>query len=332
METPQAPGWYDDPQQPDQLRYFDGVVWTQHVAPRRTRTGGAAADAGNTATAGTAPTPGTTPTPGGEPIVPEWERHPSQRSWHQPGPQGGGGAGAAPGGGAPGAPQGHWYPGGWTGQSGQPGPPTQPGWPGQGGPPGTGWPAPYAAPGQRVTPDGVPLAPYGIRVAAFFMDGIIRYLLVALFGGVFLYRAIQPMMSDLTDALANGDVQAYLDALGRIDAGAMAGFSVVSIAVAVVYNVSFLVRWGATPGKRIANISVRLRDRPGTPSFTTAVRRYGFVAVVNALGNVPGLGLLTLPVWAVDHLFPLWDPQRQALHDKVAGTVVVVGPQRRPGQ
>lgn len=28
-------GWYDDPDSPDQLRYWDGVVWTEHVASKR---------------------------------------------------------------------------------------------------------------------------------------------------------------------------------------------------------------------------------------------------------------------------------------------------------
>ncbi|HEY3190033.1 MAG TPA: DUF2510 domain-containing protein, partial [Solirubrobacteraceae bacterium] len=33
-ETPSAPaGWYADPRQPSQLRYWDGAAWTQHVAP-----------------------------------------------------------------------------------------------------------------------------------------------------------------------------------------------------------------------------------------------------------------------------------------------------------
>ena len=30
----QPSGWYDDPQDPNQLRYWDGVVWTGHVSPK----------------------------------------------------------------------------------------------------------------------------------------------------------------------------------------------------------------------------------------------------------------------------------------------------------
>jgi uncharacterized RDD family membrane protein YckC len=36
-ERPERAGWYDDPDNSEQLRYFDGVVWTDHVTPRRTR-------------------------------------------------------------------------------------------------------------------------------------------------------------------------------------------------------------------------------------------------------------------------------------------------------
>ncbi len=35
MSTPTAPGWYEDPEDPDQLRYFDGIVWSSHTTPRR---------------------------------------------------------------------------------------------------------------------------------------------------------------------------------------------------------------------------------------------------------------------------------------------------------
>ena len=34
----QPSGWYDDPNDASQLRYWDGVVWTSHVAPRKSPT------------------------------------------------------------------------------------------------------------------------------------------------------------------------------------------------------------------------------------------------------------------------------------------------------
>src|SRR5690349_6294012 len=34
MSTPEA-GWYDDPWSATQYRYWDGAMWTPHVAPRQ---------------------------------------------------------------------------------------------------------------------------------------------------------------------------------------------------------------------------------------------------------------------------------------------------------
>src|SRR5699024_1647698 len=37
MSIPERAGWYDDPEDDTQLRYFDGVIWSDHRVPRRTR-------------------------------------------------------------------------------------------------------------------------------------------------------------------------------------------------------------------------------------------------------------------------------------------------------
>ena len=34
----QPSGWYDDPTDPDLLRYWDGVTWTTHTAPKKSPT------------------------------------------------------------------------------------------------------------------------------------------------------------------------------------------------------------------------------------------------------------------------------------------------------
>ena len=33
---PERAGWFDDPHDSEQLRYFDGILWTDHTTPRRT--------------------------------------------------------------------------------------------------------------------------------------------------------------------------------------------------------------------------------------------------------------------------------------------------------
>lgn len=34
--NPDRAGWFDDPDHAEQLRYFDGIIWTDHTTPRRT--------------------------------------------------------------------------------------------------------------------------------------------------------------------------------------------------------------------------------------------------------------------------------------------------------
>ena len=46
MDMPTRAGWYDDPENDQQLRYFDGVVWSKHTTPRSTRPAAAAAQPG----------------------------------------------------------------------------------------------------------------------------------------------------------------------------------------------------------------------------------------------------------------------------------------------
>ena len=76
-------------------------------------------------------------------------------------------------------------------------------------------------------------------------------------------------------------------------------------------------------------ISVRRADRPGAPGVATAIKRYLLVIVTGVLGLIPVVGSLGGLVTIIDLLFPLWDQKRQALHDKIGGTVVVKGAPRR---
>jgi uncharacterized RDD family membrane protein YckC len=79
----------------------------------------------------------------------------------------------------------------------------------------------------------------------------------------------------------------------------------------------------ATPGKLALGLRVRLRDRPGPMPLWTVLLRwasqfgYSIVSVVPVLGTVLGL------YWLLDHLWPLWDGKKQAVHDKIARTNVV---------
>lgn len=96
------------------------------------------------------------------------------------------------------------------------------------------------------------------------------------------------------------------------------GGAVISLVMAGVYyavlNGSEL---GQTFGKRAMGIQVRdIGASGGTIGVQRAALRY---VTVGLFRIVPFFGLFTL----LDGLWPLWDRHRQALHDKIAGSVVV---------
>src|SRR5690349_2511025 len=139
MSTPTTPGWYDDPEDDSQLRYFDGVVWSKHTTPRSTRPAAASQQ------------PGQQQFPG--------QGHPPQYP----------GQAQAPGQ-APGQPPAT----GWQVPPVTPPGQQNPQFPGSQQQPG--WNAP-AYPGLQpvaTTPDGQPLAGYWQRVGAYIIDGIIQ--------------------------------------------------------------------------------------------------------------------------------------------------------------
>jgi uncharacterized RDD family membrane protein YckC len=58
-------------------------------------------------------------------------------------------------------------------------------------------------------------------------------------------------------------------------------------------------------------------------------KRFGIYNGLGLLGAVPLVGSLFGLLGLLNNLWPLWDDKKQALHDKVAATNVVVGPQSR---
>lgn len=268
MSTPSGPGWYENPDNPEELRYFDGILWTANTTPLRTRT--------------PQPPPAAPPTrPGHPPVRPEgWGPQPHQNQQ----------------------------------QSQSQRPPQQPQRSG----------APVAG-----LPEGAVLAPYGLRVVAYLIDTLIVSFVALLAGGWFLWKAVEPIVDRLDTAMASGDVQAVSGALGEARFGYLAAFLGVQLVLFLMYHVVCLTRWAATPGKLLVGISVRRLDRPGPLDADTAIRRTGFQAVAQAFGNVPYLSLLGTIALVMDLVWPIADTRRQALHDKIATTIVVKGPVQR---
>ncbi len=178
-------------------------------------------------------------------------------------------------------------------------------------------------PGQPV------LASYWLRVVAYILDAIVVGFLALIFGGWLLWKAIEPAMDGFDKAMASGDIEAMNAALTDVRIGYLAAFLAVQLILFLAYQVFCLVRWSATPGKLAVGISVRRLDRPGPLDVNTAIRRAGFQAAVQVMGNLPLLSLLGTVAWVADLIWPLVDDKNQAVHDKVAKTIVVKGKVQR---
>ncbi|MFC7487898.1 RDD family protein [Knoellia sp. CPCC 206453] len=259
MSTPSSAGWYENPDNPEELRYFDGILWTKNTTPLRKRPHQ------------------------GPPVVPP-SSGPQQR------------------------------PAGWGPQPHQQ----------------TSRPEPRSSSAVQTGLSGQPvLAPYGLRVVAYLIDTLIVGAVSLLLGGWFLWKSIEPVYDRFDTALAAGDIEAMSAAISEARLGYLAAFLGLQLVVLLAYQVFFLKRWSATPGKLAVGISVRRLDRPGPLDTDTAIRRAGFQAVVQALGNLPYASLLGTVLVVMDLVWPIADSQRQALHDKVAKTIVIKGKVQR---
>lgn len=279
----QAAGWYDDPQDPDQLRYWDGVSWSSHVSPRVS--------------------PSVEQSTIGSPygVIPAGERPQSSGSQGAQGP-----SATQDGYGAP------------RQEQGQPG--SQ--WPAYG--QGPGQPGQYGqawAPQQATTPDGVVLSGWWKRVLARILDQVFTFLIGLPLTGWFYYQYVVGYLKwidDLTAQTTTGSAPAFELPPGAVFASLFAA-GAIQLVVSAAYEVIFLRRSGATPGKKIVGISVRLREQAGLMPMKTILVRTG-VFFAMQLVNV---------AYLLDVLWPLWDDKKQAIHDKAAATNVVVGPQTR---
>lgn len=263
MTTPTAAGWYDDPDVPEQLRYFDGVVWTAHTTPRMSATAASS-------------------TIGRSIDVPVGT---DRGAWQHP-PQGGPSAG--------GPPQ------GWAG------------------PPPGAW---QQQPGV-VRHDGDVLAPWWRRLLARLVDAVVTGLVAALLSLPFLGPLLDAFDALVADTVAGRtpDQSAFQAAVEQ----ATVPITLISLIVGLVYEIAFLVWRSATPGKMLLGTVVRPVKALGRISAAVALRRQAITIATSLLGLNALLGLLGFVLSVLDPAWLLWDPRRQALHDKVADTVVVL--------
>lgn len=95
------------------------------------------------------------------------------------------------------------------------------------------------------------------------------------------------------------------------------GWTLLAAAVGYLYQLLMIGYWGATVGKFAVGIRVRKMD--GSPATWREAALRPILQTALGLIRAGGVGLLTL----LDDLWMLWDPHKQTLHDKIAGTIVV---------
>ena len=199
-------------------------------------------------------------------------------------------------------------------------------------------PAPTAT--TPTTPDGEPLAGWWWRVLAALIDGVLLSVvagLVTLPAQLAVQRELADRQRELQGQIDRGltpDFGEYFRDTLAVYADHVVGLIALPFLVGIVYAAGFL-RWrGATPGKMVCGLRVRLRERPGRLSWGTIATRVAAFSAVPALvlvlafasGSLTAVILAELAVTAyylTDALWAAGSRNRQALHDLAARTNVV---------
>ena len=311
--TTRDAGWYDDPQDSSLLRYWDGVMWTEHTSPRQ-KPGLDQAGAG---AAGGQYGPGQHGEQGqqqGQYGAPQGEQgqQGQQGQYGQQGQQYGGQQGQQYGG-----QQGQQY--GQQGQQNYQYGQQQGGW---------GQPMPgggYATMTGPTTPDGQPLASWGIRLLARIIDWLITSIVFGLIALVVLAPDLTGQFQDWFDEIMSA-AESGATPPSALPADLSASVLRVGLGLGVMalaYEAVMLKLFGATLGKLATGLRVRLRDQPGPLSCRTALIRALVWQGPGLLSGVQALSFFTSIFSIVNGLFPLWDKNKQSLNDKFAKTNVV---------
>jgi uncharacterized RDD family membrane protein YckC len=181
------------------------------------------------------------------------------------------------------------------------------------------------------------IAPLGRRVVAFFLDGLILAPIWIVYG-VVLDAVLGPLIAP--DPGGAGIV------VVAVDAPRVALELALTLLTEAAYYAGCWVRWGMTPGQRACGVAVRLaqpavmpapdgQPAPGTgdhvPAQVATVRWAVLQVLPICAGSLGSAG--ALPIGTVAAITTGWsaflllsaaaDPMRRALHDRVAGTIVV---------
>lgn len=134
------------------------------------------------------------------------------------------------------------------------------------------------------------------RFAASFIDGIIVGIAQAFLGGV-LGIAFLPISTVSNSELVASSIATTSSSIAMI--------------VSILYYVILIGKKGQTFGKMALGIKVVKVDTNQVPGIGGAVIR-------EVVGK-----FLSAIILGIGYLWMIWDPKKQALHDKIASTVVI---------
>lgn len=291
--TERASGWYDDPQDPDLLRYWDGILWSDRTMPKikpgleQSRIGDSrrqyeeqqerlrAAEHARTGR--------------GHPQLPPMRRY--ERSQQDPYRQ-------------------------------QPGYGRSP----------YGAQQPYQARPVKTAPDGEPTASWWRRLFAYFIDNILLSIIAIAISWVWLRPWVTTFVNWWNDGISaaqHGRSQPPIpDGMYHLPWQ----FPVVALLVYLVYEIAMVAWRGQTVGHLILRIRVRGADSSAKPGLNAAVVRAVVKGVSNITSLVSLLASLGTVFSLVDGLVPLGDRRAQSIHDKAAKTYVVGARRAKPPQ
>jgi len=163
----------------------------------------------------------------------------------------------------------------------------------------------YLPPGFETPGYGRPLSPYasfGARVGAWLIDWVITSLIDAI--------VLVPLHAVHQTATANGSQSSLLSRYTVTNQGAL-----LAVLIVFIYTTVLI---GSARGQSVGMMALGVRAVDAVTGAPIGHARALARGVFEYL-----LFLLLFAPWIVDMLFPLWDPRRQTLHDKVTNTVVI---------
>ena len=189
----------------------------------------------------------------------------------------------------------------------------------------------------------LPLATLGVRTLAFIIDAVI---ILVIFVAVLV--AISPTVEFFYDFLYGAPEGLFVE-LAYFGLAWVLAIFLATVLVLVVWGGIFEGIRGRTPGKVVASLKVvSVSDHTQTIGFTRGIIRQIIRSLPTILHSLPFIIfnrytlldsetfnsetaeqfliivlLLTILVFLLDHLWPLWDKKRQALHDKIAHSYVI---------